>query len=129
MRTLTMIAAILLATACFAQQPTGDPVSIQPNETDTIGCAFDSWTITGGGTFAVRLIGKAAHADASPAAIVTAGPTASGNNVSVQIAPDTGCGSPGCRNGNSYQITLQPVAGSDAPICDRRVDVRKVVLQ
>jgi hypothetical protein len=135
MRILTICLAIMLSTAALAQPKMparGDNIvdpPLRPNEIDTIGCIFESWTLTGAGSATVRLIAHPGHADASPSAIVTAGPVVSGNTVTVRIAPDEGCGASGCRAGNDYQIDLQPVAGSDSPICTIRVPVRAQVLQ
>lgn len=126
------LAVFILAPPVWAQPvppPSGTTnlVVMEPVETDTIGCRFNSWTLTAAGTATVSKIGIPAQADSTPSAIITAGPTMSGNTVTVTLAPDTGCGATGCRNGNSYQVRLQPTAGADHPTCNFRLDVRKVV--
>lgn len=131
MRWWLCVAAALLAVPALAQAPgptkTNNIVAMPPNGILTPDCTFASWTLTGVGTATVSLIGPPAKPDASPGAIVTAGPTRTGNVVAVQISPDQGCGATGCRNGNSYLIELRADAGADHPICMIRVDVRKVV--
>lgn len=127
MRTLTIALAILAATAGWAQPrlPQADAgfrVELEAQEIDTIGCEFESWTITGAGTATVRLIAPPGS-DSAPSAIVVAGPTASGNRVSVRLSPTQGCATAGCRAGKSYQVTIRPEAGSDRPVCTFRVDV------
>ena len=128
MRTLTITTAIIAATAAWAQPqlPQADAGfrdELEAQEIDTIGCQFESWTITAAGTASVRLISPPGS-DASPSALVVAGPTASGNTVSVRLSPTQGCGTAGCRAGKSYQVTIRPEAGSDRPVCTFRVDVR-----
>lgn len=129
-----MIAVAMLTASSVGAQPAPQPggsnvVQLEPTEIDTIGCRFNSWTLTAAGTATVSLIGPAARADASPSAIIAAGPTRDANTISVQVSPDAGCGTSGCRNGNSYQVRLRPEAGTDRPTCNVRVNVRKVVFQ
>lgn len=119
------LAALLLAAPASAQPAlTPHVVTMAPNAILSPDCAFASWTLTAAGTATVTQIVKA-RTDASPSAIIVAGPTRTGNTIAVQISPDEGCGT-GCRNGNSYLITLRPEAGTDRPVCVIRVDVRKV---
>lgn len=128
--TRAIILGAILLTATVQAQPvppsTGASrtVTMEPTELDTIGCRFNSWTLTAAGTATVTLIGPPVRADASPSAVVTAGPTRADNTISVQISPDAGCGASGCRNGNSYQVRLRPEAGTDRPTCNFRVNVR-----
>lgn len=131
---LWMIAFALFPMTAWAQPgppPSGSQnrVVMEPVEIDTIGCRFNSWTLTAAGTVTVALIGIPAQSDSTPSAIVTAGPSLSDNIVTVQLTPAYGCGggTTDCRNGNSYQIRLQPTAGADKPTCNFRLDVRKVV--
>lgn len=132
-RPLLCCLALFGATHAFAQpppQPSGtNLVTMEPTEIDTIGCRFNSWTMTGAGTATVTLIGPPARPDASPSAIIVGAPTLAANVIAVQLNPDFGCGTSGCRNGNSYQIKLRGVAGTDYPTCNFRVNVRKVVFQ
>lgn len=122
---------VLCASRVWAQPAslteTPNVVPMAPNAILTPDCEFVSWTLTAAGTATVSLIGPAARPDAAPSAIVVAGPTRTGNTIAVQVSPDQGCGTAGCRNGNSYLITLRPEAGTDRPICVIRVNVRKVV--
>lgn len=122
---------VLLAAPAWAQPAplteTPNVVTMAPNAILTPDCEFASWSLTAAGTATVTLIGPPARADASPSAIVVAGPTRTGNTIAVQISPDQGCGAAGCRNGNSYLVTLRAEAGSDRPVCVFRVNVRKVV--
>ena len=94
-----------------------------------MGCIFNSWTLTAPGTVEVARIGVAGQPDAAPAALITGSPTQDGNTVMVVVSPDNGCGTPGCRNGNSYQIGLRPEAGTARPTCDFRIDVKKTIYQ
>ena len=129
--TRTVMLLLLLAAPAWAQPAalteTPNVVTMAPNAILSPDCEFASWTLTGAGTATVTLIGPPARADASPASIIVAGPTRTGNVVAVQVSPDQGCGASGCRNGNSYLITLRAEAGMDRPICAFRVNVRKVV--
>ncbi|MGD9648624.1 MAG: hypothetical protein AB7U73_23135 [Pirellulales bacterium] len=115
-----------------AAPQSGEPsyvVTMEPVEIDTIACRFLSWTLTGAGTATVTVIGPPAQTDSTPANLIIAGPTLSSNQISVQLSPDNGCGATGCRNGNSYQVKLKPAAGTDAPTCNFRVDVKKVAFR
>lgn len=95
-------------------------VTLQPAEVDTIAVAFRSWTLTGAGSVTVTCLAPCPGGDADPSGIIASGPSLADNKISVRLAPGSG------RNGRSYQITLAPAAGSDTPIADFRVDVKKV---
>ena len=122
----TLLAVLLLASVAHAQPiTTPHVVRMAPNAILAPDCEFASWTLTAAGTATVTQIVKA-RVDASPSAIIVAGPTRTNNTIAVRISPDEGCGTAGCRNGNSYLVELRPEAGSERPICVIRVDVRKV---
>lgn len=126
----TLLVALLLAAPAWAQPgppaTTPNVVRMAPDAILSPDCEFASWTLTAAGAATVTLV-TTARADASPSSIIVAGPTRSGNTISVRISPDEGCGTAGCRTGNSYLIALRPEAGSDRPVCYLRVDVRRTV--
>lgn len=101
-------------------------IELEPTEVDTVTCTFSGRTLTDKGTATAALRKKTA-ADASPSSVITAH-TSSGSTVSITLNPDNGCGTSGCRAGNTYQIVLQPVEGSNKPICNLYLIVRRKYL-
>lgn len=124
---------LLLAVGRACAQPHAQPVRknvhpIEPAATDTIGCSWER-SILSGTVLSVRLANVPAHADGSPAGIITAGPTGSANLLLVTIAPDTGCGTSGCRVGNDYLVKLRALdSNGNRPICNLIVQVRQEVM-
>lgn len=133
-RLLVFILATLLSSAAALAQPHAQPIRkneypIEPAATDTIGCAWERIITDPGVVLSVSLINVPAHADASPASIIIAGPTGAASHLSVTIAPDTGCGTSGCRVGNDYRIKLRATdSDGNHPICNLVVKVRQEVL-
>lgn len=123
----------LFAVGRACAQPRPQPIRrhefpIEPAATDTTGCSWER-TIVSGEVLSVRLANIPPHADGSPAAIITAGPTGTANLLLVTIAPDTGCGSSGCRLGNDYLVKLRATdSAGNHPICNVIVQVRQEVM-
>lgn len=97
--------------------------SIEPASRDTYTVRFTGRTLSSAGTPTVTLR-KAAQADGTPAQmIVTTG--VNGSDLQLVIAPDTGCGSTGCRAGNVYQLRVQPTdSNGNQPTAVARINVR-----
>lgn len=82
---------------------------VNPDQVDSFTVQFQGRTLNATPTPVVAVSAiKSVQADATPGQIVTAGPSVSGSSVTVKLNPDNGCGSPGCRIGNVYQIDVRP---------------------
>jgi len=126
-RALLIVLAVLSSSAAAAQnvpctdQNTFGP--LQPAERDTVALRWDRTLTTATATLTLRSMAKP---DSTPNAMIVAGPTASGDHVNVTLLPDNGCGTPGCRNGNVYQLSVQATdTNGNLPIGDVCVSVKK----
>lgn len=101
---------------------------VEPDQKDTFTFQFQGRTINATPTPVVSLsVIKQVQADATPAQIVTGGPAVSGSSVTVQLNPDNGCGSAGCRNGNWYQLDVRPTdSAGNEPTASACLYVRPV---
>jgi len=83
--------------------------TFEPAQVDTATYLFEGRTLAASPTPVVTVaVINEAQDDASPSAMVTAGPSVSGSSVTIQLTPDQGCGTAGCRAGNWYQVKVQP---------------------
>lgn len=129
MHVLILLALFLAAplraqTVCSEQQTWRS----EPVAKDTYGCRFMGRTLSSA-TAEVE-VRKANATDSTPTTMVTAGPTVSGDTVSLTIYPDQGCGSSGCRSGNEYQVRIKATdASGNTPTCNACLVVRKQVLR
>ena len=120
---------LLLPAAALAQplpQVAGLPntITVRPAEKVKVGCRWDRTMIAA--TATVRRIGVGAQADPNPNQIITDGPIAHENLVSIQLAPDNGCAAPGCRTGNQYQVDITGIdTSTNAPMCAVLLRVRE----
>ena len=104
--------------------------TVEPEQTDSFTFKFEGRTLAVSPTPIVTArLAKTVQADGSPSQIVTGGPAVSGSTVSVQLNPDNGCGTAGCRAGNWYQLDVQPTDdASNKPTLSACVYVRPVTL-
>lgn len=82
---------------------------------DTYTLRFVGRTLSGSPTVTVTCM-SCTQSDASPSSIVYGTPSVSGADVTFTLAPDTGCGTSGCRAGNWYLVTVQATAGDNLPV-------------
>jgi hypothetical protein len=130
MRTTWLVCLALLAAAATVRADNQFEVvpALEPQETEVIRCEFEGRTLTGiVGATSVKKTNSGGAADATPAAQLIA-EAFSGSSYSFTINPDFGCGSPGCRNGNTYLVKAQLQAtDTSKPTCNVFYSVRKVV--
>lgn len=107
MAILGWVVALLLAAPAAAQVCTREQTwTMEPVARDTYAVRFLGRSLSGA---SVNLIlRKKVTADATPNAMIVAGPSISGDTVTVALSPNQGCeGGTSCRAGNEYQIRVQ----------------------
>ena len=110
-RTYALSVALAISAALPAWAQPVDPGSartrtLEPNAVDTFTIRFIGRTLTAVDSVTVSNRGHQTIPDTVPNAIKTA-MSFSGSDVLVTLAPDTGCGTAGCRAGNWYQIAVR----------------------
>lgn len=123
-RLIVILAFILIASPLQADwgasftpsstAPAGDeecPLSVtweplDPAARDTYSIQFQSRSLSSLEDYGIEIIHGT---DADPNSVIVGTPSTSGELVSFVLAPDTGCASAGCREGNWYSVHAQPV--------------------
>jgi hypothetical protein len=114
--------------------PAGDArtIRIDPTEVDTYTIRWEGRVLSatpGDHTITITPSGPLKQADASPNAIKTAH-AVSGSDLTITLSPNAGCGSSGCRAGNTYQVRIQVTdSAGNRPVYDLLLKVQKAVLQ
>jgi hypothetical protein len=128
---LCVIICLLTLGRVEAAPPTGADVLIEmePAEVWTYACRFPS-TKTLSSCASTTVLRVERTTDAAPTAIVTATAANGSRDCNVTVAPDTSCGTVGCRAGNVYQVvTTGTFSDGNKLLCNVRVDVRRVRFQ
>ena len=87
---------------------------IDPAATDTFQMQFETRTLSSLTDHGIELIHGT---DSDPNSVISGTPTVSGDIVTFVLAPDTGCATAGCREGNWYSVHAQPTdSASNKPV-------------
>jgi len=122
---VSILGAIALAQPMLTEG-TDPPIVMEPVEVDLFTCRFPGRTLSS--CTVTATLRNTKFADATPENMVGT-PAVSGSDCNFTLTPDGGCGSSGCRAGNTYQIKCHAIdSNGGKPTKNIRLDVQKIVL-